>query len=205
MRKIMLLSLIAICLFSSCTKSTETNDTIDEAALSAVMSSKDFNQLKIGYALLKPAEKLEVWNRHIEYFIQSRDLTSEQLAFVHDFKRTWLKGNLFEENSITLKNFTLALPKIKYKAQSLLGVPDAFSLLIDLPSDKGYYGYSAATNRVAPNGVRANNAPPDNDCHCSRTDSYCNAGTCRDNGCKTSGAGCGTLFLFSCNGICSLL
>lgn len=204
----MLLPLIAICLFSSCTKSITQTDVVDETALSAVMASKDYNQLKVNYALLKPSEKLEIWNRHIEYFIQSHDLSSEQLAFVHDFKKSWLVRNIFEENSIALKNFTLALPQIKYKAQSLLGVPDAFSLLIDLPSDQGYYGYSATTVQAKTNGVRTNDVtppPPDNDCHCSRSDSYCNARSCRDNGCKSSSAGCGTLFLFSCNGVCSLL
>lgn len=204
MKQITLLTLITICLFSSCTKSSAPTDTVDEATLSAVMSSKDNSQLVIAYRLLKPAEKLELWSRHIGYFIKSHDLTSEQSAFVTDFKNQWLVKNLFEESSPLLNNFTRALPQIKYKAQSLLGVPDAFSFLIDLPSDRVYYGYKAATIHSANTGIRVNSEPGGGDCHCSQTDPYCNTGTCSDNGC-TTGSGCGTLWLYKCNGVCTLL
>jgi hypothetical protein len=203
MKRITLVIVITISILSSCSKSSTLSDKVDEAALTAVMSSKDYGQLKVNYALLKPAEKMELWNRHIEYFINNRNLTSEQLSFVIDFKNKWVVKSLFEENSPILTDFTLALPQIKYKAQSLLGVPDAFSLLINVTSDKGYYGYSESTNHVATNATRTTESS--NDCSCSQTDSYCNVGSCRDNGCTTSSLGCGTLFLFKCNGVCSLL
>ena len=207
MKRITLMMLVTISLLSSCTKSSIPTDTVDEAALSAVMSSRNYRELKINYALLKPAEKLELWNRHIEYFIQTHDLTSDQSAFVNEFKNQWLIKNIFEESSTTLNNFTLALPQIKYKAQLLLGIPDAFSLLMDLPSDKGYYGYHPVltNSAVSINSIKSTGVKPledSNDCSCSQTDPYCNVGSCRDNGCSTSSLGCGTLFLFKCNGVC---
>jgi hypothetical protein len=210
MKRITLLTLVTICLFTYCTKSSAPTEAVDEAALSAVMSSTNNNQLVHAYALLRPVEKLELWSRHIKYFIQSHNLSSEQSAFVMDFKNQWVIKNMFEENSTVLNKFTVALPQIKYKAQSLLGVPDAFALLIDLFSDRGHYMTSVASGLTTSSPVHKDvqgnpgGDPGGGDCHCSQTDPYCNTGTCRDNGC-TTGSGCGTLWLYKCNGVCFLL
>jgi len=61
--------------FFSCVKTLQTQSEIDEDALIAVMSFNDVSQMKNAYELLKPIEKLELWSRHIRFFIQSRDLT----------------------------------------------------------------------------------------------------------------------------------
>lgn len=206
MKQITIAALVIIFLFSSCSKNADSVDQIDESALKTVMSSKDDSQMRIAYELLKPVEKQELWNRHIRYFIQSRELTSEQLSFVMEFKKQWIVRNLFENNSTVLINYTKALPQIKEKAQSILGVPDAFALLIDLPSDRQYYNNTAGIIQQRTNNVEeTEELEGKNDCKCSRTDSYCNVGNCRDNGCTTSNLGCGTLWLFSCNGVCSLI
>lgn len=112
---------------------------------------------------------------------------------------------LFEEDSPELDKFTRALPNIKYKAQSLLGIPDAFSLLMDLPSDRAYYDKTFAANPSTFKITRTNNKITTlESCHCSQTDPYCNVGNCRAASCD-EGLGCGTLFLYTCNGNCSLI
>lgn len=92
MKRITLVAIGAICLLSSFTglfrpftEKISPNSGVDEAAISSVMSSKSSNQFKVAYALLKSSEKLELWNRHVKYFIKSHDLTSGQLAFVAEF------------------------------------------------------------------------------------------------------------------------
>lgn len=85
MKQITISALVLICLFSSCSKDADSVDQIDETALKTVMSLKDVSQMRITYELLKPIEKQELWNRHIKFFIQSRELNSEQLSFVVEF------------------------------------------------------------------------------------------------------------------------
>ncbi|MDP1844747.1 MAG: bacteriocin fulvocin C-related protein [Sediminibacterium sp.] len=205
MNRITLVIIVAICMFTSCTKNSAVVDIVDEGALNAVMSLKDDRQFVNSYTLLQPAEKAELWSRHIKYFIQSHDLSLEQLAFVTSFRSQWIVKDLFEKNSPLLKTFALSLPQIRFKAIILLGIPDASSLFIDLQSDRLYYLVKNNTNTIInvpgeANKYRSNS----NYCKCSQTDPYCNTGTCTSNGC-TREAGCGTLWLFECNGVCQLL
>ena len=196
--------------FFSCVKTLQTQSEIDEDALIAVMSFNDVSQMKNAYELLKPIEKLELWSRHIRFFIQSRDLTEEQKVFVLKFKEDWLKKELFENNSPSLNNFNSALPKIKQNAQSILGVPDAYALLIDLQAYSHFYRKNIIsenyTSNFPVNSLKVkDNTDQGSSCSCSTEDSYCNAGTCRNRGCASSKRGCGTLFLYPCDGICYLL
>lgn len=212
MKNITILAICAICLlssftglFRSATDEILSNGEVDESAISSVMSSKISDQFKVAYSLLKSSEKLELWNRHIKYFIKSHDLTPEQLLFVMEFKNQWLSEGLFEESSPELNKFTKSLPEIKYQAQSILGIPDAFSLLMDLQSDSIYYAKASTLNANSFKITSASNKITIfGSCGCSQADSYCNAGNCRSANC-VEGRGCGTLFLFTCNGICSLL
>jgi hypothetical protein len=209
MKKVFLLMLVAGAFMSSCKKEETLTTTVDQNALKAVMTMKNADQIRTGYGVLQPAEKLELWKRHVAFFIQDRTLSTEQREFVANFEKQLVEG-VFIENSTSFKAFTAALPELKYRAQLILGVPDAFALLIDLAADKSYY------QDVKKSDVRLDNEPggggdDEGDdglqprCSCSQTDPYCSAGRCASTDCRTKSAGCGTLWLFECNGKCSLL
>jgi hypothetical protein len=203
---------MTIFFLSACSKSASDLNDVDESAISSVMSMPNESQMRVAYELLKPNEKLVIWKRHIDFFLNEKQMTFEQRNFVQEFRNRWLVLGLFNGDNEVLNKYLKELPKIKEQAQLILGIPDAYALLVDLPSDRRFYKNVAnkflikSTMSTSESQVEEPiDSFGDNDCKCSKTDSYCNAGNCRDNGCKTSSMGCGTLWLFTCNGVCSLL
>lgn len=52
-------------------------------------------------------------------------------------------------------------------------------------------------------GPSAAAAPPPPNCECNTIDVYCGwSGDCRTGGCAVIGSGCGSLYIYSCNGLC---
>ncbi|MDI9364602.1 MAG: bacteriocin fulvocin C-related protein [Flavobacterium sp.] len=214
MKKLSIYFLICFSVILSCTKSDSDIQKVDENAISSVMQLKTVAQIKNAYALLNSSEKVELWNRHFNYFTQSQNLSKDQTNFIISLKKQWLKNDLFDKSSTRLVDFNLALPGIKYKAQQLFGVSDTYTLLFDLTAFKNKYAKQTLGLKQNQNEtieVYSDEEEPigeiggSNGCKCSRTDPYCSAGRCDDNGCNTSNMGCGTLWLFSCNGVCKFL
>ena len=206
MKNKLLFRFVAILLAVSCTKTDPPLDLVDEVALTTVMASKDNHEFAINYSLLQAAEKKELWSMHVKYFIESHKLNEEQLSFVNNFLSRWVVSGLFEKNSSLLNEFTIALPTIKKTAFTVLGIADASELFLNLPADRKYYATGSVTSNESSNSNEQRNQFKSNSdyCKCSQTDPYCNIGTCASLQC-TRQAGCGTLFLFECNGICQWL
>jgi len=211
MKKLIFLFFLCFSLFISCKKANNTTfQKVNEDAIMTVMQLKTNSQIKNAYTLLNSNEKLELWNRHFEYFINSKDLTEEQISFITSFKTNWLKKDVFEKTSKTFKKFNQELPNIKYNSLVLFGVSDTYTLLFDLTAFKNKYlkqKIIGEQNRNTEKDAHNQNGQsgvfgPSNDCKCSKTDPYCSVGDCIDNGCNQSSFGCGTLWLFACNGVC---
>lgn len=185
-----LLSIVILFTFFnfSCKKLDHNSDQVNGDAISAVSNAKSREMMKNSYALLNSEEKLAMWSQHFDTFVSENELTEDQLNFISDFKQQWLQIELFDQKGDLFDNFTSQISSIKENAIKILGVDYAYTLLFDL-------------------NMEGKAAPPanDNDCHCSKTDSYCNVGSCEANGCKQSSWGCGTLWMFSCGGVCKFI
>ncbi|MEV0242331.1 bacteriocin fulvocin C-related protein [Streptomyces sp. NPDC050674] len=64
------------------------------------------------------------------------------------------------------------------------------------------FGPAEARAMLAVLGPAPQAAPPPN-CECNRIDVYCGwDGDCIDNGCRHTSMGCGSLYIYPCNGLC---
>ncbi len=206
MKKLFSILILSSLLNYSCKKLDGKMEQVDEDAISNVLKIKSIQQMKNSYALLNSDEKLESWNRHFESFISSNDLTKDQLKFISNFKKQWLQKELFDKTSKRIQKFNLEVPKIKHDAILLFGVKDTYLLFFDLRLHKK----NSATllySRVGDLDVDIidDDGVTTSDCKCSQSDPYCNVGNCENNGCNSSNLGCGTLWLYSCDGVCKFL
>ncbi|MEU4491233.1 bacteriocin fulvocin C-related protein [Streptomyces purpurascens] len=65
------------------------------------------------------------------------------------------------------------------------------------------FGPDGARAMLAVLGPASEAAPPPPNCECNRIDVYCGwDGDCIDNGCRHTSAGCGSLYIYPCNGLC---
>lgn len=200
MKKLIGLFIFSALVIYSCKKSDENNEQVNNDAISAVTTARTLGEMKNSYALLNPSEKLAIWNLHFEAYANEKQLTAEQSKFISDFKNQWLKEDLFNKTSSLAFNFSSKIPQIKNEAVMLFGVDDTYSLLydLDLLRRASQLQISIEDPSVGIGG--------DNDCHCSKSDSYCNRGDCRgQTGCKESNWGCGTLWWNGCDGLCKFL
>ena len=197
MKKIFSVVIFFSLLSYSCKKLDDKSNQVNEDAISAVTNARTTAEMKNSYALLTSAEKLAIWNLHFESFVSENNLTQEQLNFISDFKQQWLQIELFDRTSDLFNNFNSQIPTIKGNAMTLLGVDDTYSLLFNLDLAK-----RATQLQIA---LEPGYDLSDNDCHCSKSDPYCNVGSCNGGGCKESSWGCGTLWFFSCTGNCKFL
>lgn len=196
MKKIFSIAILFSLLSYSCKKLDDKSNKVNEDAISTVANARTEGEMRNSYALLNSEEKLAIWDLHFESYVSEHNLTQDQLNFISNFRQQWLQIDLFDRTSDLFNNFNSQLPDIKHNAVTLFGVDDTYSLLFNLDLAR-----RATQLQIALDDPGLS----DNDCHCSKTDPYCNVGSCVSNGCKESSWQCGTLWMFSCNGNCKFL
>lgn len=182
-----MLSLAASITFSSCSK-VEISDAkstlrFDNSALNQVVFEKNSHLQKVMYNSLSASEKLELWSKKFDIILNSRKLSSAQRTFLIEIKGI-LNTNLFENSNTNKFDDRL----IKQKAFELFGVDEAYNILSTLRTE---------TDLGEPQYFQ-----PTTECVCSIESSWCGNILCGQDICR-EGSGCGTLFLYTCDGKCN--
>lgn len=87
-------------------------------------------------------------------------------------------------------------------ASTFQGEPPAELLSISLAVQEAF-GPDEARAMLGVLGPSAAAAPPPPNCECNTIDVYCGwSGDCRTGGCAVIGSGCGSPYIYSCNGPC---
>lgn len=175
---------ISIVLFSSCTKHEgheKLSLNFKNPAINQVFMQENLQLQKIMYNSLSPNEKVELWSKKLDAVLDLRRFSKVQRKFIMEVKEI-LNPNLFEYGNIN--NFDDQI--IKQKAFELFGVDESRNILSSLSI----------------NNPELNFAQPTADCICSVESSWCGNIACGYDFCK-EGSGCGTLFLYTCDGKCN--
>ena len=187
MKKLVILFIVLAAMIS-CKKNSDLVQTLNlpklmNAAITQVFLETDNAKKKIMYQALSEKERYQLWNSKFSELITDQKLNSKQRSFIVNLKNI-LSVELFTKGSNAQKDFDGQ--GIKTKAIELFGIEVAFDIV-------GAIGTSPS-NR-APGGWTT-------DCGCSRRSDWC-WNNCIYSACNESGAGCGTLGLYSCVGTCS--
>lgn len=142
-----------------------------------VLAEKNVKTQKQMYYGLSPEEKYNVWEIKFKNFLSNDNLTSDQRKFVNfvmqDISPATFSNTEPEDDPYTKEAIRLFNPK------------NAFQLLASLDGE-----YTDLTGE-------------NYDCNCAKHSDYCNDDLkCSYADCKKSELGCGTLLLYSCNGLC---
>jgi hypothetical protein len=183
--------LFIICIvlgFCSCSKKNDVNQNdnfgINEVAINQVLQAKNPSEQKSMYKLLNQYEKTEIWKRKYKSILSSKDLSSEQRNFIIKIQNL-ITPDIFSP-SVLLSKKSFDDTEIKALAIKLFGVSDAHSLLTSIVSTPFIQQYATLSS----------------DCGCSKDSDWCSGAlVCQNAGCASSG-GCGTFWVYSCNGNC---
>lgn len=193
MKKLTLLFLVGITLFSCKKNDSFQNELQNEgalkfesAALNEVVLAKSTQEQKQMYLALSAKEKLEIWIKKLQELLSSGKLNPEQKIFIENLL-AMLTEELFEPGSEAQAAFNSET--IKQQGIELFGFDVAFAILGTLdPNEKKLQIFSGASAE---------------DCGCSTESDWCSGDSkCSYLSCDGSLAGCGTLWLSSCNGLC---
>jgi hypothetical protein len=182
MKKIKLLTILAVLFFASCEKNgTYVNEEnqINEIAIAQVQTSQNPVEQKSMYKLLNSSEKAEIWKQKFRTALLNQDLNSEQRDFLVKLEK-YVSHELFASK---VKHDDT---EIKSSAIRLFGVSIAQSLLTNLSQ--------SFSLQVASSG---------RGCGCSTDSNWCGGNsTCDRGNCGYSQSGCGTLWWYGCDGSC---
>jgi hypothetical protein len=146
------------------------------------------------FDILSPAEQSSLWQQHFQaYLAANPGLTAEQIAFIHEASAAASPAFFADHaGAASGEDPAARAHALEAEATMLFAEDELHSLLASLgPEDP-------ALEAVAARRVR---------CHCSTDSDWCNRRgdglRCRGGaaGCERHG-GCGTLFRFTCNGLC---
>jgi len=169
---------------------------INEKVISQIINLPEDEQ-KTAFRLLNTNEMSFLWSSKFIKVKESEKLNRDQIAFIDDLLSI-IKPDLFLINSKTNIEFRTTLGKnISQKARILFGEENARKLLASISP---YKSRTVTPNYVDPGdgGVKK--------CKCSSESNYCNPlAPCDEQPediCKHTTLGCGTLLVYSCDGLC---
>lgn len=185
---------LLIILITSCSKN-EISQVVDSKKISTeaiqqVLSSDNVESQKAMYRALNKYEKNEIWSQKFIKFLATQKLSISQRTFLNNIISD-LQPDLFEEGTVVRLAFNEK--EMRTTAISLFGMNDAVSLLTSL-----------VISDVSNGNTFVEPGPSADECKCNRDHDWCATYMyCRKRVCDT-GTGCGTLFLYTCNGLCDL-
>lgn len=163
---------------------------------------------KTAFIALPALEKAQVWIAHLNQFEKSLRLSNDQKVAV-DLLISKLQPSIFIFNSTENNGFKNEEPVLHKKFINLFGDQLSKKILNSLqnviPENSSQKIQNAYRITVTPN---VTTIP---ECTCSSSSDYCSCPSgdepyhcpwCQSSNCKTSSWGCGTLFFYSCGGIC---
>lgn len=184
----------------SCSKSNnqiESNTKLNDELVSEVISMNNVSAQKLSYSLLNKNERFFIWRNHFKNIVESGILTGEQAIIVKEFS-TLLTDDVFDEKQgINFLNQSHVV-ELLYQAKKVFS-PELMQVTFN------------EINPVSKDEIIAlelsNSSGGGDYCNCSSESNYCfgRNPSCRSNGCINTTAGCGTLFIYSCNGQCTSL
>ncbi|WP_212004013.1 bacteriocin fulvocin C-related protein [Chitinophaga sp. HK235] len=220
----LLYMLITVLLFTSCSK--QENYSCDEKINSWVKENKtaianftrsqilekDHEYQKGIYAAASASKKYDLWLVKLNE-VQRLPWSEQELHHINLLK-SYLSPALFEsaakvkEMAPLLKQWKeTALTTLKWDMRTVASI--ASDLRTPISKNGDFEPINTSRLATSNNAVIAD-SESGGGCKCNKTDDYCNgpiAGPngplrCSSSNCNTSGSGCGTLWLSSCNGMC---
>ena len=118
----------------------------------------------------------------------TKNLTTDQQIFISNLEKKIVPEIFLSPNNSNKIVFDDR--EIKSTAIKLFGVADAYSLLVMISESKNIRETDAVAVGLS--------------CGCSTSNDWCTGeSTCHPGGCNSK-SGCGTLFLYTCNGDCKV-
>lgn len=137
-------------------------------------------EAKLAYSLFTPAEKYDAWLLHFEQFGKAKELNKLQAQYINELS-SFITPGLFAMPIAPGEDEQLTY--LKNKASRLFTKADVIQLLTSLESFEG---------KEAGGG-----------CDCNKSEDYCpGVLVCGATSCAASEDGCGTFWMYSCNGKC---
>jgi hypothetical protein len=186
----------------------------DPAAILDKLSGCSFPERKEVYFRLSPAERIALWHSHLASFLrEGSHLNSSQAATLRLFMSrlaTYLSSN--GDGKAALQRDGFSARALRAEFGDSLGKAIFAILGKDLRRDGHTTGETVAY--IGPDGramLTESHSRSDAQplktlpyCNCSQSSDWCCQGTCGTNSsdCITSSMGCGTLWLYRCNGLC---
>lgn len=171
-----------------------------------VLSTLDAAGQRRFMATLDTTLREELWAQHIETFLQHNpQLTPEQRSVAYEALGL-VKSGIFEisrSDSDWGTRVGQPLATLEHDAKQVLTPAEARALLVELAPAalsprRDLRGHTDSAAHVRSDGFG-------DDCNCSSESNWCDFVTNPDNSCKgpcRAQQGCGTLWLYDCNGLC---
>ena len=163
---------------------------------------EEFSRLPMNYrravfGALPPGTQSSLWRRHLEAYLDARsELTPRQTALVRELMSLASPGFFAKVSDATRR----------YEAVEDLEALVARTAQLFSTSERGTifaeFGPPEAVTHARRPGLSAADF---GDCNCSVDSDYCGSGShCVRTGCPVTRLGCGTLWLYDCDGECFL-
>lgn len=193
MKKHLIIWLSAI-LFAACQKESIHTSNFDPNH-DQLMSLSTSDARKSSFNdLLTPEEKLSFLKARLETVSSELMLGPEQTAVLDDLKR-YIKSDLYIVGSQTRNEFLKYEPTWRTKARKVLSKEQIGYIF-------SFKSMSEFKKSMAKSKIETSTRALAEDCNCSTHSEYC-SGDCKVKPCSFSNYGCGTLFLYECDGLCS--
>lgn len=195
-------SFLFILLITSCDKSNLENDLPqDQTNINAVLALKNENAQKLAFTtILNPSEKLTLWKNKIEKDLNENNFSYNQKKIIKEML-SLLKINIFNNDKASLITYRNQEIIWRNKALKVFTEQELKSLFSSLNS------YKSNTSNFTIQSIKTNEIKTmaAGDCVCNRVSDYCSSaeGDCVSSRCESQSGGCGTFFLYDCNGYCS--
>jgi len=171
-----------------------------------VLSSLDAAGQRRFIATLDTTLREDLWSQHIEIFLQHNpQLTPEQRSVAYEALGLVQSGVFEISRSAADWDIRVGQPlaRLEHEARQVFTPAEARALLVELAPPafsprRDLRGRTDSAGRGRSDGFW-------DDCNCSSESNWCDAVTNPDNSCKgpcRAQHGCGTLWLYECNGLC---
>jgi hypothetical protein len=175
--------LLGIVLLSSCDDSMPvTSDDVVNARVRAVLDMPAVQDRKLAYSLLNKEEKSVIWRTHISTEMSKVAMTEDQREVAEDAVSFISSADFDETELVDSKVFKDLQDRVREK--------------FDVPTRIKIFGNLGPMPKTE--------GPPPN-CSCATQSNYCSPNKfCGSAQCTTTPSGCGTFWLYSCDGQCRL-
>jgi hypothetical protein len=172
------------------------------------MSSMSLADRKQGYRALSSSMKASVWAHHLrKMLVEHPEFTPEQVGLIKEYL-SLLTPEFFQVESLTPEwwiSVDAPLQQLGKRAKAIFDAETTRTMFADLagrsvelPSDSVF---AQTTTLSWP--IKKKIVPDTPYCECSTASDFCLSGwKCVQGGCYFTSAGCGTLWAYSCTGLC---